>query len=71
MAPDSGPAGTLHSAAMASLLSGIVLVIALAVAATAGIALVVAFFRVTGRRPAAVAGDQGPQPAAEPPTWVS
>jgi hypothetical protein len=36
---------------MASLLSGIVLVVALGLAAAAGIALLVGLFRVSGRRP--------------------
>jgi uncharacterized membrane protein SpoIIM required for sporulation len=38
---------------MASLLSGIILVLALALTAAAGLALLVGLFRVTGRRPAA------------------
>jgi hypothetical protein len=63
-------AGTVHCAAMASLLSGIVLVAALAVAAAAGIALVVGLFRVSARRPAG--GERsGPRAAAEPGTRVS
>ena len=46
----SRTAGTLHCPGMASLLSGIVLVVALGVAAVAGIALLVGLFRVSGRR---------------------
>jgi hypothetical protein len=46
----SRTAGTLHCAGMASLLTGVVLVVALGLAAAAGIALLVGLFRVSGRR---------------------
>ena len=56
---------------MASFLTGIILVLALAVAAAAGIALLIGLFRVSGRRPADGEQNHGPHPAADPPARVS
>jgi hypothetical protein len=56
---------------MASLLSSIILVLALGVAATAGIALLVGLFRVSGGRPAGREQGPGAQLADESPTRVS
>jgi len=55
---------------MASLLTGIVLVVALALAAAAGIALVIGLFAVSARRPSG-AERSGPDAAAEPVARVS
>jgi uncharacterized membrane protein SpoIIM required for sporulation len=52
---------------MAALLSGIILVLALAVAAGAGIALLVGLYRVSGRRSAGTEPNHAPHTAAEPP----
>jgi hypothetical protein len=56
---------------MASMLTGITLVVALALAAAAGIALLVGLFRVSARRPAGGEHDHSPYSAAGPPTRVS
>ena len=64
------PAGAVRYAAMASLLTGIVLVVALALAAAAGIALVIGLFAVSARRPSG-AERSGPDAAAEPVARVS
>ena len=56
---------------MASLLSGIMLVLALAVAAAAGIALLIGLFRVSGRGAAGAEPSHGQDAAAGPLARVS
>ncbi|MGB6456857.1 MAG: hypothetical protein WBH47_20515 [Streptosporangiaceae bacterium] len=56
---------------MESLLSGTMLVLALAVAAAAGIALLIGLFRVSGRGAAGADSSHGPDAAVGPPGRVS
>lgn len=56
---------------MAALLTGIILALALAVAAVAGIALLVGLYRVSGRRPASTERSRAADTAAAPPARVS
>jgi hypothetical protein len=51
---------------MVALLIGILLVLALVVAAMAGIAVLVGLYRVSGRRPAGTGRNDAPHAAAEP-----
>jgi hypothetical protein len=56
---------------MVALLIGILLVLALVVAAMAGIAVLVGLYRVSGRRPAGTGRNDAPHAAAEPTARVS